>query len=100
MEKGFMEAAAAFWDKRADTLAPQSKAMDAELEKALNRLSDILTSEQMDTYMDAEDAMNRREATIKEFFYRVGFQDALRFLFTVLHCADETLPPKKTSQYV
>jgi hypothetical protein len=50
--------------------------------------------------MDVEDAMSRREAIIKEFFYRIGFQDVLRFLFTVLHCADETLPPKKTSQCI
>jgi hypothetical protein len=42
--------------------------MDTELEKALNRLSGILTSEQMDTYMDAEDAISRREAIIKGVF--------------------------------
>ncbi len=83
MDEGFTEALAAFWDKRADTLAPDMKAHDAALEKALKRFNNTLTNEQIDIYLDAEDEMSRREATVKEFFYKTGFRDAVRFL---LHC--------------
>jgi site-specific recombinase XerC len=87
MDKGFTEALAAFWDKRADTLALESNALDTEVEKALNKLTVNFPSEMMDAFMDAEDAMNRRDALVKELFYKAGFRDAVRFL---LCCCNST----------
>ncbi len=78
MDMGFMEAVEAYWDKRADTLAPLSRQLDLEMEAVFRKLTDTFSDEQTELYMEAEDAMNRREASFKELFYRTGFQDAVR----------------------
>lgn len=86
MDNGFMEAAAAFWDKRVDTLAPVSRELDVAVQKSLNKLTDVLSNDEMNLYMEAEDEMNKREAAVKEFFYKTGFQDAVRFFQSVSPC--------------